>query len=171
MTVSRHLIAATLLAATLLAVAPLKLAQAAPAKIAAAVASADRPEAAKMLDEDRKPAAVLGVLGLEAGERALDVMASNGDYSKLMAKAIGLRSAVVALEPPMFVDDKRRAEWAKLRERAPNVSVLMQMPGAMALAPSSFDFALLQLTYQDFYWESARHKFPRMNPDAALRTL
>ena len=78
---------------------------------------------------------------------------------------------MVALEPPVFVDDKGKAEWAKLRERAPNVSVLMQMPADMALAPSSFDFALLHLVYHDFYWESAQYKFPRMDPDAALKKL
>lgn len=166
MTFARRLIAAALLAA-----APLALAHAAPAKIAAAVASADRPEEARRLDESRKPAAVLSFLGLEAGDRALDVMAGKGYYTELMAKAVGPKGSVVALEPPVFVDDKGKAEWAKLRERAPNVSVLMQMPADMALAPSSFDFALLHLVYHDFYWESAQYKFPRMDPDAALKQL
>ena len=165
MTIS-HLIAAALLAS-----APLALVHAAPANTAAAVASADRPEAAKKLDESRKPAAVLGFLGLETGDRALDVMAGNGYYSELLAKAVGPKGSVVALEPPVFLDDKGKGEWAKLVERAPNVSVLVQMPADMALAPSSFDFALLHLVYHDFYWESAQYKFPRMDPDAALKKL
>ena len=166
MTVSRRLIAAALLAA-----APNALAHAAPARIAAAVASADRPEEARKLDDSRKPAQVLGFLELEAGDRALDVMAGSGYYTELMAKAVGPRGAVVALEPPVFIDDKSKAEWAKLRERAPNVSLLTQMPGDMTLAPSSFDFALLHLVYHDFYWQSEKYKFPRMEPDAALKKL
>lgn len=157
-------------AAALLAAAPTAV-LAAPAKIAAAVASTDRPEAARKLDDSRQPAKVLGFLGLEAGDRALDVMAGNGYYSELMAKAVGPKGAVVALEPPVFLDDKGRAEWAKLRERAPNVSLLVQMPGTMTLAPSSFDFALLHLVYHDFYWESEKFKFPRLDPDAALKKL
>jgi predicted methyltransferase len=161
---------ARLVAAALLAAMP-AVATAAPAKVAAAVASADRPEAARKLDDSRKPADVLGFLELEAGDRALDVMAGNGYYTELMAKAVGPKGSVVALEPPVFLDDKGRAEWARLRERAPNVSVLVQMPGAMALAPASFDFALLHLVYHDFYWESAQYKFPRMDPDAALKKL
>ena len=166
MTVSRRLIAAALLAA-----APLGLVHAAPAKIAAAVASTDRPAEARKLDDSRKPAQVLNFLGLEAGDRALDVMAGSGYYTELMAKAVGPKGAVVALEPPVFVDDKAKAEWAKLRERAPNVSLLTQMPGDMTLAPASYDFALLHLVYHDFYWESEKYKFPRMEPDAALKKL
>ena len=160
-----------LIAAALLASAPLAVIHAAPAKIDAAIASADRPEAARKLDEGRKPAAVLGFLGLEAGDRALDIMAGSGYYTELMAKAVGPTGSVAALEPPVFVDDKGKAEWAKLIDRAPNVSVLMQMPAEMALAPASFDFALLHLVYHDFYWESAQYKFPRMDPDAALKKL
>lgn len=166
MTISRRLIAAALLAA-----APLAFAYAAPADIANAVASADRPEAARKLDDSRKPADVLAFLGLEAGDRALDVMAGSGYYTELMAKAVGPKGSVAALEPPVFVDDKAKAEWAKLQARAPNVEVLMQMPGEMALPPASFDSALLHLVYHDFYWESAQYKFPRMDPDAALKKL
>jgi predicted methyltransferase len=166
MSVSRRLVAAALLTAV-----PLGLVYAAPAKIAAAVASSDRPAEARKLDDSRKPAQVLGFLGLETGDRALDVMAGSGYYTELMAKAVGPKGAVVALEPPVFVDDKARAEWAGLRERAPNVSLLAQMPGDMTLAPSSFDFALLHLVYHDFYWESDKYKFPRMEPDAALKKL
>jgi len=160
-----------LLAAALVAPLPLSAARAAPASVASAVAAPGRPEAARALDEGRRPAEVLRFLGLEAGDRALDVMAGNGYYTEIMARAVGPKGTVVALEPPVFLDDKGRADWAKLRERAPNASVLVQMPGEMALAPASFDFALLHLVYHDFYWESDRYKFPRMDPDAALRKL
>ncbi len=160
-----------LAAAALLASLPLTAVAAAPAKVAAAVAATQRPEDARKLDESRKPAEVLGFLGLKSGDRALDVMAGNGYYSEIMAKAVGPKGAVVALEPPVFLDDKGQAAWAELRSRAPNVSLLAQMPGTMTLAPNSFDFAMLHLVYHDFYWESDKFKFPRMDPDAALRKL
>jgi predicted methyltransferase len=158
------------IAAAVLITMPLG-ASAAPARIAAAVASANRPEPARKLDEGRKPVEVLKFLGLEAGDRALDVMAGSGYYTEIMAKAVGPKGAVVALEPPVFLDDKAKGEWAALRERAPNVALLSQMPGDMALAPDSFDFALLHLVYHDFYWQSDKYKFPRMDPDAALKKL
>lgn len=160
-----------LIAAALLAALPLTAVTAAPAKLTAAVASANRPEDARKLDESRKPAEVLRFLGLKTGDRALDVMAGGGYYSEIMAKAVGPKGAVVALEPPVFLDDKGRAAWGELRTRAPNVSLLTQMPGDMTLAPNSFDFALLHLVYHDFYWESEKYKFPRMDPDAALKRL
>lgn len=159
-----------LIAALLLAAAPLA-AHAAPANVTAAVADAARPEDARKLDEGRKPAEVLRFLGLEAGDRALDVMTGAGYYAELMAKAVGPQGSVVALEPPVFLNDKGKAEFDKLLARAPNVELLMQMPGEMKLAPASFDFALLHMVYHDFYWESAQYKFPRMDPDAALKTL
>jgi len=166
MTISRRILAAALLAA-----APASLVQAAPANVAAAVASTARPDAARALDASRKPSQVLPFLGLEAGDRVLDFMAGSGYYTELMAKAVGPKGSVVAFEPPNFLDDKGRAEWAKLRERAPNVSVLEQMPNDMALPASSFDFALLHLNYHDLYWESTQYKFPRVEPDAVLKKL
>jgi len=160
-----------LLAALLLAATPLATAHAAPANVTAAVADASRPADAKALDASRRPAEVLRFLGLEAGDRALDVMTGAGYYAEVMAKAVGPKGSVVALEPPVFVSEKGKAALAKLVERAPNIELLMQMPGEMKLAPASFDFALLHMVYHDFYWESAQYKFPRMDPDAALTTL
>lgn len=165
MTRTHRLFAALLLAATPLA------AHAAPANVTAAVADAGRPADAKALDAGRKPAEVLRFLGLEAGGRALDVMTGTGYYAELMAKAVGPKGSVVALEPPVFLSEKGKTAWDGLVARAPNVELLLQMPGEMQLAPASFDFALLHMVYHDFYWESAQYKFPRMDPDAALKTL
>lgn len=165
MTRTHRLFAALLLAATPLA------ANAAPANVTAAVADAGRPADARALDAGRKPAEVLRFLGLEAGDRALDVMTGAGYYAELMAKAVGPKGSVVALEPPVFLSDKGKPAWDALVARAPNVELLLQMPGEMKLAPASFDFALLHMVYHDFYWESAQYKFPRMDPDAALKAL
>ena len=166
MTRTHRLFAALLLAAT-----PLAAAHATPANVATAVADAGRPADATALDAGRKPAEVLRFLGLEAGDRALDVMTGAGYYAELMAKAVGPKGSVVALEPPVFLSEKGKTAWDALAARAPNVELLLQMPGEMKLAPASFDFALLHMVYHDFYWESAQYKFPRMDPDAALKTL
>ncbi|MDO9488178.1 MAG: methyltransferase domain-containing protein, partial [Sphingomonadaceae bacterium] len=136
-----------------------------------AVAAVDRPAEARALDASRRPVEVLRFLGLDAGDRALDVMTGSGYYAELMAKAVGPRGSVVAVQPPSFIGDKINAEWAALRGRTPNAELSVQQLGAMTLAPASFDFALLHLVYHDFYWESAQYKFPRMDPDAALKTL
>ncbi len=160
-----------LIAALLLAAAPLATLHAAPANVAAAVADTTRPAEERALDAGRKPVEVLRFLGLETGDRVLDVMTGSGYYAELIAKAVGPKGSVVALEPPVFLSDKGKASWDGLQARAPNVELLLQMPGEMKLAPASFDLALLHLVYHDFYWESAQYKFPRMDPDAALTAL
>lgn len=160
-----------LIAALLLAAVPLPALHAAPANVAAAVADPRRPEAARQLDDSRKPAEILRFFGLELGDRALDVMTGSGYYAELMARAVGPSGSVVASQPPSFMGEKGKAEWEKLVARAPNITLQVEMLGEMKLAPASFDFALLHLVYHDFYWESAEYKFPRLDPDAALKTL
>jgi predicted methyltransferase len=44
----------------------------------------------------------------------------------------------------------------------------MQSP---AFAPNAYDFAMLNLDYHDLYWESAKFKIPRMDPDAWIARL
>ncbi len=144
---------------------------AAPANFAAAIGAKDRPAEAVKLDEGRKPAAVLGFLGLEAGDRALDLMTGSGYYAEIMARAVGPKGSVVAWEPTNFYDDKVKAEWAALRQRAPNANLLVATAKELSLAPASFDFVLMHMIYHDFYWESEKFKFPRVDPAAMLANV
>ena len=168
MTALRHLFTAALIALSVPAIAT-----AAPADVAGAVASADRPAEAVELDAGRKPAEVLTFLGLERGDRVLDLMAGSGYYTEIMARAVGPKGSVIALEPPIFYDgdDKAKANWAALRQRNPNVSLQLQMPGEIALAPNSLDLTLMHLVYHDAYWESEKYKYPRLDPDSLLRKI
>ena len=122
------------------------------------------------LDAGRKPAEVLDFLGLEPGMAALDMMAGTGYYTEIMARHVGPKGKVVALEPKAFYDDARaQSRWQPLLARQPNVSVLAQTPDAFAVPPASVDFILMHLTYHDFYWESAKFSFPRLDPDAVMK--
>ncbi len=142
-----------------------------PPGIVPAVAMTDRPERARALDASRKPVEVLRFLGVKRGDRVLDVMAGNGYYSEIIGNAIGAKGTVLAVEAPVFMDDKGRAAWAALTARVPNVRLLETMPGDLALPPASVDFTLMHLVYHDLYWSSVEYKFPRIDPDAALRTV
>ncbi|BBE32981.1 I78 family peptidase inhibitor [Sphingosinicella microcystinivorans] len=159
-----------LLAAALLM--PALPVQAAPAAITAAVAAKDRPADEMKLDESRKPAEVLKFLGLERGDRVFDFLAGNGYYTEIMARAVGPKGAVVAWNPPRLVsNDKSKAAWTDLRARAKNASAFAVPLPNLALAPTSFDFALLHLVYHDTYWESAEYDFPRAEPADVLAKL
>jgi predicted methyltransferase len=159
-----------LLAAALLM--PALPVEAAPAAIATAVAAKDRPADDVKLDESRKPAEVLKFLGLERGDRVFDFLAGNGYYTEIMARAVGPKGVVVAWNPPSLVaNDKAKAAWADLRARAKNVAAFAVPLPNLALAPASFDFALLHLVYHDTYWESAEYDFPRAEPADVLAKL
>lgn len=157
--------AALLLAAT---AAP---AFAAPANVAAAVAAKDRSAEAVKLDESRKPAEVLKFLGLKQGDRALDLFTGSGYYAELMARAVGPKGMALGWEPSNFLDDKGRAAFADLKTRVPNFGYFAAPANAFTLPPNAFDFVMMHLNYHDLYWESAKYKLPRTDPDAFLKTV
>ena len=140
--------------------------------IAAAVAMTDRPADAVKLDAGRRPVEVLKFLGLRRGDQVLDVMAGSGYYSEIIGRAIGPNGTVTALEPPAFLAQPGSIDaWKALSVRAPSVKLTAALPADAYLAPGSFDFVLMHLTYHDTYWASEKYKFPRMDPAAFLRTV
>ena len=144
---------------------------AASADIAAAVSAPGRPEEQVKLDESRRPVEVLQFEGLRRGDIALDLFAGGGYYSEIMGRAVGPTGGVFAWDPANFVNDKARAAWAALKQRQPNVGFVATPATALALPSNAFDFAMIHLNYHDFYWESARFGFPRVDPESILRTL
>jgi predicted methyltransferase len=160
-----------LLALLLLTASPLAAAPAAN-PVAAAVAAPDRPADQVELDAGRKPVEVLTFFGLKPGDRVLDVMAGGGYYTEIMARAVGPKGYVMALEPPQFVKtDKAKAAWDALIERDKNVGLMLMSPQNVALAPDSYDFVLMHLVYHDAYWESAKYDFKRMDPATFLKVV
>jgi predicted methyltransferase len=141
------------------------------ADVAAAVASADRPADQVKLDESRRPAQVLAFEGLKRGDMALDLFTGGGYYAEIMGKAVGPKGGVVAWEPANFLNDKTRAGFAALKQRASNVGMMATPVDALSLPASTFDFVMLHLNYHDLYWESAKYGFPRVDPAAILATL
>ena len=159
------------LLATALAFAPLAAIQAAPADVAAAVSAPGRPEAATALDAGRRPAEVLRFEGLRQGDRALDLFTGSGYFAEILGRAVGPQGHVVAWEPANFVNERSRAGLAAIRQRTPNFSWFASPNDALALPAAAFDFVVINLNYHDTYWESARYRFARMDPDGFLRTV
>ena len=165
----RYLAAVALIALA----APIGAKQAPPnPAITAAVAASDRPATQTALDAGRKPAEVLGFLGLKPGMAAADIMAGTGYYSEIMANAVGPKGKVIAFEPEQFMADPRAQKpWADLKARRANVVLTPYPFDKFTAAPASLDFTLLHLTYHDLYWESAQYKVPRTDPAAFLAEL
>jgi predicted methyltransferase len=158
-------------ASSMVAAKPHRAPASPPVDYAAAVAASDRPADAIKLDASRKPAEVLAFMGLKRGDRALDLFTGSGYYAELMARVVGPTGNVVAWEPANFVNDKSKAEWTALHARVPNTGILVTPASALSLPANAFDFVMIHLNYHDTYWESAKYGFPRVDPDALLRTV
>ena len=153
-----------------LALAP-AAASATPADVAAAVSAPGRPADAVQLDAGRRPAEILAFMGLERGDRALDLFTGTGYYAEIMGRAVGPAGSVLAWEPANFYSDDARRALADLHSRTPNVAVMATPANAFTLPSSAFDFVMIHLNYHDTYWESARYGFPRIDPAAFLQTV
>lgn len=130
------------------------------------LAAPGRPEAMVKLDEGRKPAAVLAQSLIRPGARVMDVMAGQGYYSELLARWVGPRGRVFAVEPVSYMDDpKTAAAWEALKKRNANVDLIVGAPGETAM-PDKLDAAFYHLTYHDLYWQSEKFKYPRTDVDA-----
>lgn len=162
---------AMILAALLVTAVP-AVAWAEPADVAAAVAAtSSRTEANVKLDESRKPAEVLGFLGLENGMRVLDMFGANQYWAEITAPAVGPGGFVVVWQPNQFMNDKRRATFAEFAGRQTNVLLINSPFEQPSIGANAYDFILMNLDYHDVYWESAERKIGRMEPDAWLQRL
>lgn len=157
---------------------PMATVQAAPADIRAAVAVPGRPVEAVALDKSRKPVEVLQFLGLEEGDRALDLFTGStapftrvGYYAEIMGRAVGPKGAVVAWEPVNLLDDTGKKNFACLIARVPSVHLISSTAADLTLDPASFDFVLMHLVYHDTYWENEQYQFPRMDPHSFLAKI
>ena len=138
----------------------------------AAVANPGRDEADVKLDESRKPAEVLAFMGLETGDTVLDIFAGGGYYSEILGRAVGPDGSVIAVNPPQFVSSEQSKEkWAGIGARQANVTMVPSQLPDYKPAANSIDFAMLHLIYHDFYWQSEKFKFDKMDPAVALANL
>ncbi|HMJ93893.1 MAG TPA: methyltransferase domain-containing protein [Allosphingosinicella sp.] len=163
-----------LIATALLASAPILFAKpaAAPADVAAAVASAGRPKEATDLDAVRKPVEVLRFMGLKRGDHVLDYFTGTGYYAEIMAKAVGPQGHVVGWNSSGFARREAVINAIKgIKERAPNTAFYSTPTTAISFAPNSVDFAMLHLVYHDTYWESEQFGLPRIDPNTVVKAV
>lgn len=140
--------------------------------LVAAVADPGRPAAAQALDESRKPAEVLAFLGLRQGMTAADLITGTGYWAEIMARAVGARGSVEAFEPEQFYTDPA-GKFALDGVTARNGNlVLTRYPFESFATPvRRFDFAIINASYHDLYWQSEQFRIPRADPAAFLKAV
>jgi predicted methyltransferase len=142
-----------------------------PADVRAAIAAkAVRTSANVERDAGRKPAQVLGFLGLQRGMRVLDPFGSNLYWAEILAPAVGPKGHVTIWQPAQFMSPKARASLDAFAASHPNVTVVSS-PFEAPDFGRGYDFTLINLDYHDVYWQNEKNKIVRMEPQAWLKRL
>ena len=114
----------------------------------------DRPSEDIARDSQRKPFQVLEFLGVQPGMTVLDVIASGGYYSEVLAHAVGEQGLVYAQNPAVvlrfFGGASDRALQARTA-RVPNLRRLDREFGDIGLPSESIDVAITALNFHDIY--------------------
>jgi predicted methyltransferase len=130
-----------------------------------AVASGERPEADRALDAGRMPVEILRFADIQEGETVADFMAGGGYYTALIAKLVGKKGAVYALNPAPFHSPE---VWQARVASHSNIRPIATANRAMVLPPDSVDTIFTHLTFHDIYWESERFQFEPIDEQALL---
>lgn len=104
---------------------------------------AERPDADKVRDADRKPAEVMAFAGVKAGMKITEMAPGGGYYTRLLSAAVGDKGYIYTFagRPSAAV-----AEWAKGHI---NTGQIVGKPGDK-IAPEPVDMVWTTLNYHDF---------------------
>jgi len=137
---------------------------------AVAATAARDPDNVK-LDESRRPAELLGFLGLKRGMKVLDMFGLNGYWAEIAAPVVGPRGRMTVWQPAQFYTATALDKWNAGPGKLGNVQVIVSPFQAPEWPTAAYDFALINLDYHDVYWEDAGRGLPRMEPDNFVRRL
>lgn len=117
--------------------------------------SADRSESDRERDQTAKPAEVLALAGLEAGDKVFDLLGGGGYWSELMAAAVGEDGEVwlhsnAAYEPYVGEELRARTDGDRL---APIVRVHLKELDDLELPDGHFDQIFFSLGFHDIFYE------------------
>ncbi|MET3651659.1 class I SAM-dependent methyltransferase [Dyella japonica] len=125
-----------------------------PSFVGLAIADKHRPEEDRALDEQRKPAVVLGYTGIKPGDVVVDLMPGKGYYTRLFSRMVGSKGKVYALQPaemdkiaPKGLESVRSFAG---KEGYANVSVLVEPVNELKL-PEPVDVIWTSQNYHDLH--------------------
>src|SRR5690349_22394094 len=142
-----------------------------PPTIAAAVAAQGRTAKNVELDAGRKPAQVLGYLGLKSGMHVLDLFGANAYWAEIEAPVVGPKGHVTVWQPTQFYREKTKASFEAFAAKHPNVNIVTSPFEAAALPKNYADFVILNDNYHDNYWQNEKFGIPKMDPNLFLKAV
>lgn len=127
--------------------------------ITAAVQHEDRLPSDLKRDAERKPIHVLDFFDIKRGMHVADLMAGDGYYTEILARAVGPKGKVycqnTSIPLEVFADAPLTARLAE--QRLPNV-VRLDTEFDDAGLPTDLDAAILVRFYHDFGWQKVDRK-------------
>ncbi|MGB0953098.1 MAG: class I SAM-dependent methyltransferase [Planctomycetota bacterium] len=127
--------------------------------VAAAVQHPDRLPTDLKRDAERNPTRVLDFFDIKRGMKVADLMAGDGYYTEILARAVGSQGKVycqnTSIPLEVFADAPLTARLAD--ERLPNV-VRLDTEFDDAGLPTDLDAAILVRFYHDFGWQKVDRK-------------
>jgi predicted methyltransferase len=128
-----------------------------PANITSAVADANRPDADKQRDANRKPAEALAFAGVKPAAQIAEFFPAGGYFTRILSKAVGSAGHVYALVPERPADAPADmadfAAKAKAIAADPNYSnvTVTILPFSKLAAPVPVDLVWTSLNYHDLH--------------------
>lgn len=122
--------------------------------LAAAASHPDRPEIDKKRDADRKPDRVLDFFGIKRGMHVADLMAGDGYFTEILARAVGPKGKVYCQNTsiPLKVFAEKPLTERLARKGMEDVVRLDTEFDDVGL-PEDLDAAILIRFYHDFGWQ------------------
>jgi predicted methyltransferase len=129
------------------------VAQADDAGIAAAIANDSRTAEHRERDARSKPEVILGLLDLQPGQVAADLMGGGGYYAELMAGVVGPEGMIVLHNnTPYSKFVEKQLQERYVDNEVPGIELLMSEVDDLQLAPNSLDAALMVMSYHDLHY-------------------
>ena len=124
--------------------------------LGAALAAAARSEEDIARDAGRKPADVLGFLGVGSGMDVVDLMAAGGWYSEVLSIVVGDAGSVTAQNPPFMLGFRDGVYGIALSERIgdrlTNVTRVDSTWTELGASGAQYDVAMSALNLHDAYY-------------------
>lgn len=126
-----------------------------PANVVAAVADANRTDADRARDADRKPAEILEFTGVKSGNKVAELLPGGGYFTRLLSAAVGPTGKVYAGVPAADLEKAKAAAKG-------NVEVVALNPGGLAF-PEPVDLLFTAQNYHDFHLKRLNLDVPATN--------
>jgi len=110
---------------------------------AAILADPIRPEADRVRDPDRKPAALVAFAGVRRGDKVAELAPGGGYFTRILSGAVGPEGRIYAMA------GRPSPALQELAAARPNVVVTVAEPGTIP-APEPVDLVWTTLNYHDF---------------------